>query len=505
MGELPEIEFAAARGARIAYQAFGSGEQTIVAVPPSAQNIEVAWERPEIRSMLDRFSRFCRYVHFDKRGTGSSDRSVLVPGIDERVDDLRAVMDAAGVERAHLFAQSEGGPMTLLFAATYPDRVESVTLLGSSARMIEDGLSDDEFAELIARQEHFASCWGTPDSFAVDLFAPSRAADPEFRAWHVRYERLSASADSLRDLLAQIRDMDVRDVLAEIDAPVLVMVRSGDVVSSVEWGREVAELTPAGRFVELDGNDHFAYLGDVDSWMEEIERLVTGVVGARDVEHLPASVRIQTLGRFAVVAGDREVPVSEWGSRRARTLLKRLVVARGWPVTRDDLYDLLWPDEADPRRLSARLSVLLSGVRKILGGGVIAERQTIALDLDHASSDLDLLLSAQDDAAIVGLYTGEFLPEERYEDWTTTIRDEARAHFTGAAKRRWAQARDLGEVGGAVDIARRLVEADPYDEDAHRCLVASLEDRGDHLGVERARAAWVRRMEELGIEADTST
>ena len=135
MDGVPEVEFAPARGGRIAYQVFGTGSENVVAIPPAAQNIELGWERPEIRAMLERFGTFARYLHFDKRGTGSSDRTTVVPGIDERVDDLRAVMDHAGVDRAHLFAQSEGGPMTLLFAATYPHRVESVILFGSGARI----------------------------------------------------------------------------------------------------------------------------------------------------------------------------------------------------------------------------------------------------------------------------------------------------------------------------------------------------------------------------------
>ncbi len=499
---MPDIEFTWANGARIAYQVFGSGEQTVVAVPPSAQNIEIAWERPEIRSMLDRFGSFCRYVHFDKRGTGSSDRNVLVPGIDERVDDLLAVVDAAGVGRAHLFAQSEGGPVTLLFAATYPHRVASVTLVGSGARMVEDDLGEEALVEMVARQEHFVKCWGTPESFAVDVFAPSMAADADFRAWHVRYERLSASADSLRDLFAQMFDMDVRDLLPDVEAPVLSIARTEDGASSIEFSREVAELVPDGRFVELEGVDHFAYLGNVDAWMDEVERLVTGSVSERDVGQPPTGVRVETLGRFAVVADGREIPVSEWGSRRARTLLKRLVVARGWPVTRDELFDILWPDESDTRKMGARLSVLLSGVRKVLGGGVVADRQTIALDLDHVSSDVDRFLKTSDDALSVALYTGEFLPEDRYDDWSGALRDEARTHFVRAAQRQWAHAHESGQAGDAVDIARRLVEADPYNERFHRFLVTSLTGLGDRAGAESAGIAWVAQMEGIGIEAD---
>jgi pimeloyl-ACP methyl ester carboxylesterase len=132
--EVPQVHFARTNGTNIAYQMFGSGPP-LVAIPPAAQNIELSWEWPAIRSMLERFSSFSTYLHFDKRGTGASDRTVPVPEMDQRVDDLRAVMDDAGIERAHLFGTSEGGPMTLMFAATYPDRVAGLILEGSGARL----------------------------------------------------------------------------------------------------------------------------------------------------------------------------------------------------------------------------------------------------------------------------------------------------------------------------------------------------------------------------------
>jgi len=132
-GESPPIRFAAGRGARIAYQDFGQEEPIVVGVPPLAQNLELAFDAPIKRLMFERFAAFARWIQFDKRGTGSSDRRVRVPGIDERVDDLRAVMDAAEVDRAHLFGQSEGGPMAILFAVTYPERVESLILFGTGA------------------------------------------------------------------------------------------------------------------------------------------------------------------------------------------------------------------------------------------------------------------------------------------------------------------------------------------------------------------------------------
>jgi len=502
MTEIPAVHFASARGGRIAYQRWGDGDQTIVAIPPAAQNIEASWDRHEIRSMLERFGTFCDYVHFDKRGTGSSDYTSSVPGIDERVDDLRAVMDDAGIERAHLFAQSEGGPMTLLFAAAYPHRVQSLILVGSGARIAPRELTPEDRAANVAVRARFAEKWGTEESLALELFAPSRAADPEFRAWHTRYERASASSDSLRDLLIQMLDMDVTEVCADIEIPALVLHCSDDPAMPIEFGRELAELLPQATFVELEGSDHYCYLGDVDRWMTEVERWVTGEVRTRPERRGPTGAHIVTLGRFAVQVDGADVETSAWGSRRARTLLKRLVAARGWPVTRDELIELLWPEEDDIGRLGARLSVQLSAVRRVLGGGVIADRQTVALDRSAVTTDLDAFLDADDDATIAGRYSGEFLPEDRYDDWSAGIRDQTRSHFVLAVHRLLESATDRGDWAEAAMFARRLLDADPYDEAAHRTLVGALERVGDRAGARRAAEAARAAMNELGISFD---
>ena len=285
--------------------------------------------------------------------------------------------------------------------------------------------------------------------------------------------------------------MDVREVLPTLDVPTLVLHRTDDRIVPVEYGREVAAAIPGARIVELTGDDHFAYAGDVDEWMDEFERFVTGSVQPRNdapvVEH---RVRIVTMGRFAVEVDGDDIPASAWGSRRARQLCKRLVAARGWPVTRDELIDMLWPDEADMAKLSARLSVQLSGVRRILGGGVIADRQSVRLDLDEVSTDLEAFHQATDDAAIVAAYTGEFLPEDRYDDWTSGVRDEARSRFVAAARRLAHRSTEAGDHLRAATLARRLIEVDRYDEDAHRHLVDSLTAAGQPGDARRAHESW---------------
>ncbi len=503
MTDSPQIHFALSRGSRIAYQVFGDGPVTMVSIPPTAQNIEMAWEWPDVRAMLERFGSFSRFLHFDKRGTGASDRRSQLPGIDERVEDLRAVMDHAGIDRAHFFANSEGGPMAILFAATYPDRAQSLALWGTGASIVSPDLTDEERSDRKERHRAYAGLWGTADSPVVDGFAPSLAANQDFRNWHRRYERAAADTDSLVELLDLTLDMDVREVLPQLDLPVLVFHRSGDRIIPVEFGRELAEAIPGARLVEMAGDDHFGYAGDLDLWMDELERFVTGEVQERsDPVETRRKVLVQTLGRFAVTIDGDEVPSSAWDSRRARQLLKRLVAARGWPVTRDELMDLLWPDESDRRKLGARLSVQLSAVRRVLGGGVIADRESVALDLNEVATDLEAFYGASDDGAIVAAYSGEFLPDDVYEDWSGPARDEARSRFVAAARRLASADVAEGRFAQAARIGRSLLEVDPYDEGAHRLVVESMLGAGEKGEAQRAHAAWESAMAELGISVD---
>lgn len=496
-GHGPPIRFADGRGARIAYQDFGQEQPIVIGVPPLAQNLELAFDVPIKRAMFERFAAFARWIQFDKRGTGSSDRRVRVPGLDERVDDLRAVMDAAEVDRAHLFGQSEGGPMAILFAVTYPDRVESLTLFGTGPRSMRR-YSDDELPAVKEVMDRMTRDWGTSASMVLDAFAPSMADDVELHRWWERYERNSADRDSLRELLEMNLEIDVSEVLGQVAVPTLVVHRVDDPIVPVELGREAAAGIPDARMVELPGNDHFGFAGDMDAWVDEVERFVTGAVAPRPVRRNRTGTRIVTLGRFAVVRGGEEVPTSEWGSRMARTLCKRLVAARGWPVSREELIDLLWPDETDMTRLGGRLSVQLSAVRRVLGGGVNADRDTVALDLDEVETDLEDLHRAADDAAVAEAYAGEFLPEDRYDDWTTGPREEARARFTAAARRQSEAALDTGEHAEAAELSRRLIASDRYQDEGHRLLVTALLAAGAGGEARRAHERWVEAAAEVG-------
>ena len=507
---VPPIQFAQARDARIAWQGFGQG-RTVVAIPPTAQNIEAGWEWPRIRTMLERLGSFCHWINFDKRGSGASDRRSHQPGLDERVEDLRAVMDAAGIERATLYGASEGGPTCLMFAVTYPHRVEGLILHGTGPYTIKPNMTDAEYEEYLESVQRFVALWGTPDSPMVDGFAPSIADEPGYREWHQRYERLAATPDSLAEMMAIHPSVDVSEILEDIDVPTLILHARHDRVVPIEYGRLLLEGIENAQMIEYDIADHFGY-ADL-TWIDDVERFLTGTVQPRsDSAPVPtaAALAIEVLGHFQVLQDGAPVPNSAWGSRQARQLCKRLVLARGWPIRREELFDQLWPGEHDIRKLGPRLSVLLSSIRRILEGAVHADRSTVTLELADLDIDLERLFEADDDGAIVAAFAGDVLPGDPDEPWTTGVRDQARARFTAAAYRLLethsdapATPEDIAREDPTLeDIARKLISLDRWDDRAHRILIGLLLDDGRDGDARRAHEAWATAMDELDIEVE---
>ena len=496
--EVPEIRFAQARGGRVAWQQWGEGVD-VLGVPPLAQNIELAWGWPDVVAMFERFGRIGRYLHYDKRGTGASDRVTSIPTLDERVDDMRAVLDDAGVERAHLMGNSDGGMTALLFAATYPERVHSVVLFGSGAMTFDPDPSRVAQAAWRARFLAFSKAWGTRLSPFVDGFAPSLAGQKEFRRWHQSYERACCDSATMLDLLEMSMETDVRELCPDVEVPVLLLHRTGDRVVDVARSREAAALLPDARLMEFPGDDHLGYAGDSDAWLDELERWVTGGIRVHDTSVVRPGVRVVTLGRFGVERDGEEVPTSAWGSKHARTIVKRLAVARGWPVTRDELFELLWPGERDRAKVGARLSVQLSTVRRILRGGVVADRASIRLDLNEVELDLAAFDRAEDDAEIVAAYEGVFLPSDTDLSWTAATRAEVQARFAAAAVRHAEHHVTSGLPGLAAQTARQLVESDPHDLRGHELLVRALLETDQQAAIAEAHAAWTAAAAQLGV------
>lgn len=315
---MPETRYASAGDVSIAYQVVGDGPRDLVYVPGWTSNVEVMWEDPALAGFLRRLASFSRLIIFDKRGSGLSDPVPLdrLPDLETRIDDLHAVMDAVESDRASLFGHSEGGNMCLLFAATYPERTESVILTGSFAKRIR---SDDypwaptkeEREAYIAR---IAREWGRVDE--VDFYAPSRADDPAFRSWLLRFQRLSASPHAAAGLLEMNSQIDVRPVLDSVSVPTLLLYRKGDQDVDVAEGRYLAERIPDAKLVELEGADHYFWAGDQEPLLQEIEEFLTGHRGRSDTERRLASVL------FTDIVGSTERATS-LGDRRWRHLLER--------------------------------------------------------------------------------------------------------------------------------------------------------------------------------------
>jgi class 3 adenylate cyclase len=252
----------------IAYQVFGEGAITMIGLPGIINNIEVMWEDLESRRYLTRLASFCRLVVYDKRGQGVSDRDAGTPTLDERLGDLTAVIDAVGSERVALGGISEGGSTAAMYAATYPERVSHLLLFGSFARVdVERG---DRF------MERWASEWGTPESSTVRIITPSKLGDATFARWSQRYERQSSTPGGLLAAWRWIREIDIRAVLPSIQCPTLVTHRRDDRLVRVEFGRELAELIPGARFVELEGEAHSPQWGDQEAVLKLLEEFLTG-------------------------------------------------------------------------------------------------------------------------------------------------------------------------------------------------------------------------------------
>lgn len=271
----PETRYAKSGEINIAYQTIGEGALDLVYTGSWTNQIEHAWELPEYARFLQRLASFSRLITLDKRGSGLSDRLSQAPTLDERIDDLRAVLDEVGSERAVLFGSSEGGVLSAVFSATYPERVSALIMFGSMARLAR---ADDyplgwsaEFAGLV--YDYIEHRWGTGETALV---APSLAGDEEFRRWHGQLERLTATPAAAAEMMRWNLEIDIRDVLATISVPTLIMHRADETWVEAGCGRYLAESIPGARYLELEGTDHYPYLENADAVVEEIEEFVTG-------------------------------------------------------------------------------------------------------------------------------------------------------------------------------------------------------------------------------------
>ena len=297
---MPETRYALSGDVNLAYQVMGDGPVDIIMVPGFISHIEFRHELPGYTAYLRRLSRFARVVTFDKRGQGLSDRVSDAPSLEQRMDDVRAIMDAIGSRRATLFGHSEGCAMSALFAATYPERVSRLILFGGYVTR-----RDVNIAELVEQRVKF---WGT--GAMLRRVAPSLAADPAAVAQFAKFERLSASPGAVKAFTMLNSQIDVSFILPAVRIPTLVLHNQGDLQVPVEHGRELAARIPDAKLIEYPGGDHIFTTGDVEATLGDIEEFITGhrESSSSDLERVLATVLFTDIvdsTRSAATMGDQ--------------------------------------------------------------------------------------------------------------------------------------------------------------------------------------------------------
>jgi len=314
----PKTRYAKAGDVSIAYQVVGDGPFDLVLVPGFVSHVELAWENPAATRMFERLSSFSRLILFDKRGTGLSDPVPAAATLEERMDDVRAVLDEVSSEQAALLGISEGAAMSVLFAASHPERTTALVLYGGMARSTwaEDypwAAPADALMESVAMlAEH------TQDAAFIEIFAPSMADYPPAREAWARFERYAVSPAMLAQMYIMFLDIDVRSVLPSIHVPTLVLHRRGDRVVNRRAGEWMAGQIPGARYIEFPGIDHALFAGDTDAVIDEVEEFLTGVRRGAEVDRVLATVM------FTDIVGSTE-RASEMGDRAWRDLLESQV------------------------------------------------------------------------------------------------------------------------------------------------------------------------------------
>jgi class 3 adenylate cyclase len=314
---MPETRYARSGDVHVAYQVFGEGDVDLVVVNGFTTHVELVWEHEPARRFLEGLASFARVINFDRRGSGLSDPVAEAPSLEVRMDDVRAVMDAAGSERAALLGLSEGATMSILFAATYPERVSALVLSGGMAR--STAADDYPWANPVdalveSGTELVGPHWG--EGAIIELGAPSQADDPDVRAFYGRMERASASPGMLAQLVQMFLALDVRDVVPSVHVPALVLHRRHDRLVNVRNGRWLAEHLPNARLVELEGDDHITWYQDPERTLGEIQEFLIGT------RYAPEPDRVLSTVLFTDIV-DSTRTAAELGDQRWREMLER--------------------------------------------------------------------------------------------------------------------------------------------------------------------------------------
>ncbi|HEX9533055.1 MAG TPA: adenylate/guanylate cyclase domain-containing protein [bacterium] len=366
MSDVPKTQYAKSGGVSIAYHVIGAGPPDLVYVPGWLSNVEMMWENPLLARFLRRLGSFSRLIVFDKRGTGLSDRVAELPTLEERMDDVRAVMDAVGSSRAALFGHSEGAAMCILFAATYPERTLALTTYGAFAKRLR---SDDypwaaTLQERLRGAEELERHWGEPKIADLAYYAPSLGDDANFQDWLDTYFRRSASPKAAADLLRMNSYADVRDVLPSVRVPTLVLQAVGDRDVQAAEGRYMAAHISGARYVEFPSGDHLFWASHQDEILAEIQEFLTGVRPPPEHDRTLATVLFTDIAESTKKA-------AALGDRRWRDLLEshhalvRAEVSRHRGVEQDTAGDGFYATFDGPARAVRCALAVRSGVRRL--------------------------------------------------------------------------------------------------------------------------------------------
>ncbi len=312
---IPETRYAESDGLSIAYQCFGQGTQDLVIVPGIVSHLEMNWQVPGYAPLMQHLAQHFRVIIFDKRGQGLSDRFEGVPMLEQRMDDVRAVMQAAGSARAVLFATSEGGALGALFTAAHPEVVERLVLMNAMARFCK-APDYPHMPPLERMLQGVADTWGTPQ--AVPYFAPDRADDAAFCQLGARYQRVTASPSAMRRVTQANAEIDVRAILPQIRRPVLIVQRRGDQVVRCGNGRYLADHVPGATYLELPGSDHMFFMGDTQPLVDAVVHFAAAESAAQAAQ----ADRFLATVLFTDIVGSTEL-AGRLGDRGWRDLLQR--------------------------------------------------------------------------------------------------------------------------------------------------------------------------------------
>lgn len=375
---IPKTHYARSDDVQIAYQVIGDGPTDLLLVPGFVSNVESMWRHPESVKFLMRLASFCRLIVFDKRGTGMSDRGSELFTLEQRMHDVHAVLDAVGSKSATLFGISEGGPMSLLFSATYPERTKSLILYGAYSKRSWSpdypfGWKDEQWEHVL---NNFENNWGTPAGVSLDLWAPSIARDPVAAESITAYFRSAASPGAAVAIMKMNRDIDVRAVLPSVHVPTLILHRTDERVTPVESARYLAEHIPNANLVEMPGQDHTYFLGNSTRVVNEIEMFVTGHQTTLEPE------RVLTTVLFVDIVGSTERAVS--------------IGDRDWRALLDSFYAVVREQLA--RHRGSEIDNAGDGIFTSFGGPAGAIR--CAQDISSGVQALDLSVRC-------GVHTGE--------------------------------------------------------------------------------------------------